>query len=196
MFALTVRLAGIFRAIPGIGRYLKDPRNYRTVVTSQGVNGRVYSLTRAPDPIKRFITGVIMFAGITNLADFFIPDSLLGTFNLDDIGGFFGDDTQHPARVVKEWSTPTANFVLLEDGRGGAQKKDGTWTYYRYPKSTPIYASGARNLRDMLKADKALERQMRKVKKAVDRRFPKPGRKAPQVQVIKESGAGELIVAK
>lgn len=196
MWQLTGRFAPLFRQIPGFGRYLASPSNYRIGRTQTGTTGRIYSVA-GNTPIKNFIRGVINAAGVANLIDFFIPDSILSTFNLDDIGGLFGgDQAMHPSPVVKSWSTPTANFVKLQDGRGGAQKADGTWTYYRYPKSTPIYASGARNLKDMLKADRALERQMRAVKKAVDRRFPAKPRRAPKVNVIKESGAGELIIAK
>ena len=102
----------------------------------------------------------------------------------------------HPGQVSKQWNANGVPFVRLSDGRMGAYSaKKGTWRYWRPKKPIVMFAGGSSDLRTLLKADRAAERQLRRLKKAVDRRFPsRPRRRSssgqPGTTIIQESGAG------
>jgi len=214
MFALTGRFFQVLASL-GLGRALPAGRQ---VVTQNGVSGRVFSLAQITD--SRFagvIRALIVGAGIANVADFFIPDSLLGTLNLDDVGqGFsniFGNEGKgdHPKKVTKTWhngkdgdrSKATAFFVMLEDGRIGAQRKDGTWRYYLPKKPAGVvYSNGvAGDMRDFEKVGRAVTKQAKSIKKTINQLVPdrKPTSRrsnpAPSgARIVKEEGKGDILI--
>lgn len=69
------------------------------------------------------------------------------------------------ATVVKVWTTGTANFARLADGRMAVQKKDGTIKTWRPQKHIVI----SRNPRvgTLIRADKRLDRLVKGLRKAV-----------------------------
>lgn len=147
--------------------------------------------------------------GVATIVDTLLPGDIpfVPSLGGDGGGGILpgtGGSGPHPASVVKTWNANGVNFVRLADGRLGAQNKLGTWKYWRPKKPIVLYASGASDLNTLLKADKAAERQLKKLKKAVDRRFPDRRRRetpkpAPPPQVagtpaiIIEGGPGHVV---
>lgn len=106
------------------------------------------------------------------------------------------DGAAHPGQVVKSWEANGVAMVRLADGRMGAySKKRGSWKYWRPKKPIVIYSGGSSSLQTLLKADKATEKQLRKLKKAIDRRFPGSSRRRSPTMVIQEQGPGGIQVA-
>ena len=85
------------------------------------------------------------------------------------------------AQVVGMWSTRPndpnppawAWFYRLADGKLAVQNKLGRWKVWRPKKPIVLYASGADDLKTMLRADKALDKQAKKLRRVLDRRAPK-----------------------
>jgi hypothetical protein len=121
-----------------------------------------------------------------------IPGTGTGVFPNPDGGG---GSSIHPGQVVKSWEANGVDFVRLADGRIGAySKKRGSWKYWRPKKPIVMYSGGSSNLKTLLKADKAAEKQLRRLKKAIDRRFPSRRSTSSPAQrgvtFIQESGSG------
>lgn len=123
-----------------------------------------------------------------------VPITILDAYPGVDIPGFLPEGTNHPGQVVKSWTANGVDMVRLADGRMGAySKKRMAWRYWRPKKPIVLYAGGSSNLNTLLKADKASERQLRRLKKAIDRRFPsKPRSRTPHTTVIQETGPGSV----
>lgn len=127
----------------------------------------------------------------TTAAGILILDAIPGIDTIQ-IGG--GGSGGHPGQVVKEWTANGVQFVRLSDGRMGAfSSKRGTWKYWRPKKPIVLYSGGSSSLNTLLRADRAAERQLRRLKKAIDRRFPsRPRSRTPHTTVIQETGAGSV----
>lgn len=85
-----------------------------------------------------------------------------------------GAQLPHKDTIVKTWSTGTANFARLADGRGVAQRKDGSLRTFRYPKH--IVVSRNPRMRSLTRAAKKLDKLTQRVvaaprqtKRAADR---------------------------
>ena len=80
--------------------------------------------------------------------------------------------------ITKTWTSNGMQFGRLSDGRNFAVKLDGTITFWRPKRPIVIFRGGAGDLRTFLKADGALNRQAKKLSKALARRAPR--RRAPR----------------
>jgi len=96
----------------------------------------------------------------------------------DGGGDFLSDGVWEGNRVVKRWSANGVPFAMLADGRIAVRRKNGTVKIYRPPKPIVIYGSGATDIRALLRADGAVDRQIKKLSKVIRRRNPSP-RKTP-----------------
>jgi len=82
-------------------------------------------------------------------------------------------------RVVGSWNTNPQHpeqgvtFYRLSDGKLAVQNKKGRWKVWRPKKPIVLYANGASNLKTMLRADKALNKQARKIAAMLNRRAPR-----------------------
>ena len=148
-----------------------------------GIAGAVYA---AADLAGEFIPGVPDLPGET------VPGLQ---------GGQIPEPGQIEAQgtVVKRWSANGVPFVRLSDGRIGAYSKArGRWKFWRPKRPIVMFSSGSSDLNTLLKADKAAEKQLRRLKKSIDRRFPSrrntratPGHShGGGPTIIQESGPG------
>lgn len=99
--------------------------------------------------------------------------------------------------IVKRWSTGTAVFYKLADGRIAAQRKDGSFRIYR-PKKHIVVSSNPR-VGTLLRADARLDKLVKGLSKSVNKHTKKsPARKvnitsgdaAAIAQVIRALPAG------
>ena len=182
-------------------------RGNKTTYQGQSVTVISSAMLPAGAPLGRVMVEigkkVFLSIGTGQAIEWAIPDGLLDDiFGVDlnpfnNFGG--GGNSMHPGVVTKEWNANGVPFVRLADGRMGAMRKDGTWRYWRPRKPIVLYASGSSDLRTLLRADKAAEKQLRTLKKAIDRRFPTRRRRRSASghthgdgDIIIESGAGSV----
>lgn len=106
---------------------------------------------------------------------------------LDVLGG--GGDLSHEtphmvdghlgAHIVGGWTANGVRFYRLSDGKLAVQNKRGRWKVWRPKKPVVLMPGGATNLRTLLKADKILNAQAKKIASMLNRRAPR-SRKSPQ----------------
>ena len=83
------------------------------------------------------------------------------------------------AQVVGSWNTNPEDpskgvwFYRLADGKLAVQNLKGRWKVWRPRRPIVLYATGATNLKTMLRADKALNKQAKNLRRVLDRRAPK-----------------------
>lgn len=157
-----------------------------------GVFGTALRRVLANPVIRRALTA----GGVLTALEIFIPDLVNPTAI---VGG--GGDQTHPGQVVKSWTANGTPFVRLADGKMGARKKDGVWKYWRPKKPIVLFAGGSSNLNTLLKADRAADKQLKRLEKAIRRRNPvRRQRRSPgtamvptgQPQVVVETGPGSV----
>jgi len=84
-----------------------------------------------------------------------------------------GSPAQLPnAVIVGNWTANGVKFYRLSDGKIAVQRKNGTWKVWRPKKPIVLYSNGAGNLKTFLRADSALDKQAKRLKKALNRRAP------------------------
>ena len=95
----------------------------------------------------------------------------------DGIGPFFGGDgSEDPttrmveAMTVSTWQANGVQFHRLSDGRLATRNKHGVWKIWRPKKPIVIFASGVANLPDLLRADRAIDKQAKKIAKTLRNR--------------------------
>jgi len=124
-----------------------------------------------------------------------LPDIFERSNNLPAIPGQVTTDMHN--HVVGSWEANGVTFYRLMDGKIAVQNKKGRWKVWRPKKPIILYSDGASSLKNFLKADVALDKQAKKLRKALDRRAPRRQRtpKAatavavrPGVQVIDTGG--------
>lgn len=81
-----------------------------------------------------------------------------------------------PPQVIGSWVANGITFYRLADGRIACQNTKGRWKVWRPKKPIVIFAGGAGNLRTFLRADKALDRQAKRLAAALRRRAPRTTR--------------------
>jgi len=101
-------------------------------------------------------------------------------------------------QVVGSWNTNPKNpelgvtFYRLSNGWLAVQNKKGRWKTWKPKRPIVMYASGASDLKTMLRADKALNKQAKKIDAMLNRRVRR--RRTPQKPaIIVESGPGSVI---
>jgi len=104
-----------------------------------------------------------------------------------------GDQLTGGNQVIDGWVANGVQFYKLADGRLAAVKKNGRIKIWRPKKPIVIFSGGAGNLRTFLRADAALDRQSKKLKKVMTRRSPSP-RKPKQTMIYQHPNTGPEIV--
>jgi hypothetical protein len=84
-----------------------------------------------------------------------------------------GEHVMHGAAVVGFWVANGVTFYRLQDGKIAVQNKKGRWKVWKPKKPIVLYADGASNLKTMLRADKALNKQAKKIASMLNRRAPR-----------------------
>jgi hypothetical protein len=158
-----------------------------------GVGTRI-GWTRLPSWVQTVLVTLGVSAGIDILIDTGVDDTGLvqvpGTSDLSAMG-VLGGVGMPGLTIVKRWTANGVPFVMLSDGRLGARNKRGIWKVWRPKKPIVIYAGGANNLNTMLRADKALNGQAKRIAEMLRRRAagPRPrSKKEPSVVVIGADG--------
>jgi len=101
-------------------------------------------------------------------------------------------------QVVGSWNTNPSNpsqgvtFYRLSNGWLAVQNKKGRWKTWKPKRPIVLYASGASNLKTMLRADRALNKQAKKIAAMLNRRAPRK-KTTPKPGIIIESGPGNVI---
>ena len=78
-----------------------------------------------------------------------------------------------PVSVVGTWVANGVTFYRLADGKLAVQNKKGRWKVWKPKKPIVLYADGASNLKTMLRADRALNKQAKKIAAMLNRRAPR-----------------------
>lgn len=93
-----------------------------------------------------------------------------------------GGHAMHGAQIIGSWNTnpkDPANgvtFYRLVGGWLAVKKKNGSWKTWKPKRPIVLYANGASNLKTMLRADKALNKQAKQLAAMLNRRAPKAKR--------------------
>lgn len=100
--------------------------------------------------------------------------------------GIFGGGTaaahgQVPAGFSPAWKANGVQFYRNPNGLLGVMNHKGRWKQWRPRKPIVLYANGAKNLKTMLKADKALKKQAKELSNMIERRSGT--RKAPEKRI-------------
>lgn len=133
-------------------------------VRAVAVNGRA-QWSRLPAWVKAALVVVGVDQGVDLLVD-------EGPGDIGLFGG--GNEIGIPGvQVVGTWNANGTKFYRLSDGRIAVQNKRGRWKIWRPKKPIVIFAGGAGNLRTAVRADKALDKQARSLRKMMDRRAPR-----------------------
>jgi len=96
-----------------------------------------------------------------------------------------GTHFSHGATVIGSWNTNPKNpadgvtFYRLSNGWLAVQNKKGRWKTWKPKRPIVLYASGAKDLKTMLRADKALNKQAKKLAAMLNRRAPRRQKAAP-----------------
>ena len=175
-------------------------------VVQRDVGGWVIRNAQIPSLLRRIAT----LFGLTAAADWFIPGDIFpdlwqtaGALT----GGGGGDDVWANSPYgapTKTWQTVNngvaihfASFHTPNGTMNGVKKKDGSYRYWRPKKPIVLMPGGASDLRTLIRADKAVDRQLRSVKKIIDRRYPRRRSPAPRrpagATTIIESGPGSVV---
>jgi len=117
--------------------------------------------------------------------------SLIEPFAAIDIQ--VGRNPLQPVQVVGTWVANGVTFYRLADGKLAVQNKRGRWKVWRPKRPIVLYADGASSLKTMLRADKALNKQAKKIAAMLNRRAPrrKTSKADPQNLIIQ--GKGRII---
>ena len=182
----------------------------RTLASSVGVRAvhrgaGGWLIRRASMP--GWLRQALNIAGLTALVDLFIPDDVIGQVaaaaQLPGQGGGDWQDSPYGA-PTKTWETVNngvrirfASFALPTGGTmNGVIRKDGSKRYWRPKKPIVLTSSGASDLKTLIRADRVVDKQLRSVKKIIDRRFParrrSPARRSGGGTTIIETGPGSV----
>lgn len=83
--------------------------------------------------------------------------------------------------IIGGWQANGVQFYRLSNGYFAVQNKKGRWKTWKPKKPIVMYSSGASNLRTLLRADKAVDNQLKKLKKAINRRNPARRQSKPRM---------------
>jgi len=166
LIALVARIAGpvAARAIAG------------AIGALSRVGGRVIPWNSLPGWVRTSLIAVGITEGtsiiIEELTDIDIPtvSDLLPTF-----GGFGGGHDPHrdpinhmvQALTVSTWTANGVQFHRLSDGRLAVRNKHMVWKVWRPKKPIVIFASGASDIPTLLRAERAMDKQFKKIAKAL-----------------------------
>jgi len=107
------------------------------------------------------------------------------------VDGHLGD------HIVGKWEANGVTFYRLSNGKLAVQNKLGRWKVWKPKKPVVLMPDGANNLRTLLKADRILNSQAKKIAAMLNRRAPR-ARKAPSsstkpVVIIQKDGQSAIV---
>ena len=156
--------------------------------------------SRIPGWIQNILVGLGFVTGVDLLIDMGDGDTGLVTLpgsngNRDMVPA--GPGGLSPVGVVGTWVANGVTFYRLVDGRLAVQNSKGRWKVWRPRRPIVLFSNGASNLKDFIRADAALDRQAKRLRKALDRRAPRrtgSTRRKGGVVLVQESGKGGVQV--
>lgn len=158
---------------------------FRTI----GPRGVLVLWAALPMPLRLALTAALTL-GADRIIDTFFNDGENGAdidFTPLGPGATNGalQHIEHGANIVGSWSANGVTFYRLSDGKLAVRRKNGTVRVWRPKKPIVLYASGAKDLKTMIRADKALDKQARALAKVLSRRAPKPSsRRAARPTIV------------
>jgi hypothetical protein len=85
-------------------------------------------------------------------------------------------------RIVKTWEANGVWFAMTSEGKGLVQNKEGRVKEFRYPKPIVLNRKGPKSTAQLLKVDAWVERDLKKIEKAMRRRGMGTRRRASSVK--------------
>jgi len=152
--------------------------------------GSVTRVTRAhwdalPGPMKTALAAIGIGIGVDLALDVpGIPGDSMILSGLGSEGDPLAHQTPHMvdghlgAHIIGSWSANGVTFYRLSNGKLAVQNKHGRWKTWKPKKPIVLMPGGANNLRTLLKADRILNAQAKKIASMLNRRAPRT-RKAP-----------------
>jgi len=169
--AATITFSVLSRAV---GRTLAR-QVFQVVGQVAGVARRMRISTAAQwSRLPGWVQTALTSAGVVVGADLIFDDdesAIPGGGKMDMIPGAGSWPAQ--VGVLGTWQANGVTFYRLTNGYFAVQNKSGRWKTWKPKKPIVLYAGGASNLRTLLKADNAVDRQLKKLDKALRRRRPK-----------------------
>lgn len=94
------------------------------------------------------------------------------------------------AHVIGSWVANGVTFYRLSDGKLAVQNLKGRWKVWRPKKPIVLYATGAVDLKTLLRADAVLNRQAKRIARLLNRRAPTRAKKPtePKTVIIESHG--------
>lgn len=139
---------------------------------------------------------LVAAAGVAGLG---IIDILDFPFDLGLLGGFGAGSSssltfQPGITLTPGWIANGVQFYYVSDGRLAVQNKRGRWKFWRPKKPIVLFATGAKDIRTMVRADKALNKQSKAIAGMLNRRAPRPRRSSSQPH--HQHGDGPVSIVK
>jgi len=122
---------------------------------------------------------------------------LVDVFQGGGLGPGAGPGGTPGVAVVGTWTANGVKFYRLSDGRLAVQNKMGRWKVWRPKKPIVLMPGGANNLRTLLKADRLLNAQAKRIAAMLNRRSPRSRRSAgatkKDVVIVQNDGKSALL---
>lgn len=135
--------------------------------------GTQFGLSRLPAWLRTVLTALGVSEGIQIVAD-------LGDVDLPDFPGFPGGNGVDPgvdpvgqmvaAMTVSTWQANGVTFHRLSDGRLATRNKHGVWKVWRPKRPVVLFSTGNKDLQDVLKADRIVQKEAEKMARTLRRR--------------------------
>jgi len=151
----------------------------QVAAAAAGAGSRMVSTL--PGPVRAVLAVLGIGAGTQLVFDWIDVGDGDSGLQLNGVGGI-------GTTVIGRWEANGVQFFRLSDGRLGAVKKDGRVKLWRPKKPIVLFSGGAGNLRTFLKADAALDRQSKKLRKVLTRRAPGARRSKQQMHYPPHDG--------
>lgn len=139
--------------------------------TSGAVVGSSLPWNRLPSWLRSALAIVGVSAASIAVDDLFEEGVILGPSLPPAISP--GASPLAQVQVVGSWVANGVTFYRLADGKLAVQNKKGRWKVWKPKRPIVLYSDGASNLKTMLRADKALNKQARKIATMLNRRAPR-----------------------
>jgi len=97
------------------------------------------------------------------------------------------------AHIVGGWVSNGVQFYRLANGKLGVLKKNGVWKEWKPKKPVVLYAGGTKNIKTLIRADKIITTEGKKLRKYLDRVAPKP-RKAREPKIVLVNGVPQAAM--
>jgi len=90
--------------------------------------------------------------------------------------------------IIGSWEANGVTFYRLSDGKLAVMNKKGRWKVWRPKKPVVLMPGGATNLKTLLKADRMLNAQAKKIATMLNRRAPRSKRASKSITVVQSDG--------